>query len=103
MRVSLILVGVGTGLYFPSGIPTLTALVEDREEGKALAFHELGPNLSFVLAPIGAVFALRFLSWQAVLFALACIGAVAGAGVGVFTMTPAYPVTERGMDQEKKI
>jgi NNP family nitrate/nitrite transporter-like MFS transporter len=143
MRASLILVGVGTGLYFPSGIPTLTALVDDRDEGKALAIHEVGPNLGFVLAPIGAVFALRFLSWQAVLFAVACIGAAAGilfsifarggrfrgkpphlanarlilskssfwitaalfalgagAAVGVFSMTPTYLVTERGMNPE---
>jgi len=84
MRASLILVGVGAGLYFPSGIPTLTALVDDRDEGKALAIHEVGPNLGFVLTPIGAVFALRFLNWQAVAFAVACIGAVAGVLFSVF-------------------
>jgi MFS family permease len=143
VRAALILLGLGAGLYFPSGIPALTALVEDRDEGKALALHEIGPNLSFVLTPIAAVFALRFLSWQEVLFVLACIGAVsgvlfsifarggrfrgkpphlanarlilrkpsfwimaalfalgAGAAVGVFSMTPAYLVSERGMNPE---
>jgi MFS family permease len=143
MRAALILVGIGSGLYFPSGIPTLTSLVEDKDEGKALAIHELGPNLGFVLAPIGAVFALRFLNWKGALLAVACIGAVAGvlfsifarggrfrgkpphlanarlilsrssfwimaalfalgagAAVGVFSMTPAYLVTERNMDSE---
>ena len=39
MRSALILVGVGAGLYFPSGIPTLTALVEDREEGRRNVAH----------------------------------------------------------------
>lgn len=143
MRAALILVGVGAGLYFPSGIPTLTALVEGREEGKALAIHEIGPNLGFILSPIGAVFALRFMNWKAVLFVVACIGAVAGvlfsifarggkfrgkpphlanarlilrkssfwimaalfalgagAAVGVFSMTPTYLVSERGMNPE---
>jgi NNP family nitrate/nitrite transporter-like MFS transporter len=143
MRAALILVGVGAGLYFPSGIPTLTSLVEDRDEGKALSFHELGPNLGFVLTPIGVVIALRFMNWKGVLFTVACIGAVAGvlfsifarggrfrgkpphlvnarlilgkssfwimaalfalgagAAVGVFSMTPAYLVTERGMNPE---
>jgi len=143
MRAALILIGVGAGLYFPSGIPTLTSLVEDRDEGKALAIHEIGPNLGFVLAPIGAVIALRFMDWQTVLFAVACIGAMAGvlfalfarggrfrgkpphlanarlilsrssfwimaalfalgagAAVGVFSMTPTYLVTERGMNPE---
>ena len=143
MRAALVLVGVGAGLYFPSGIPTLTSLVEDKDEGKALAVHELGPNLGFVLTPIGAVFALRFLNWKGVLFAVACLGAVAGilfsifarggrfrgkpphlanarlilsrssfwimaalfalgagAAVGVFSMTPTYLVTERGMNPE---
>jgi NNP family nitrate/nitrite transporter-like MFS transporter len=143
MRAALILIGVGAGLYFPSGIPTLTSLVEDRDEGKALAIHEVGPNLGFILTPIGAVFALRFMNWQTVMFALACIGAMvgvlfaifargggfrgkpphlanarlilsrssfwimaalfalgAGAAVGVFSMTPAYLVTERGMNPE---
>jgi NNP family nitrate/nitrite transporter-like MFS transporter len=117
--------------------------VEDRDEGKALAAHEIGPNLGFILAPIGAVIALRFVDWQKVLFAVACIGATvgvlfalfarggrfrgkpphlanarlilsrpsfwimsalfalgAGAAVGVFSMTPTYLVTERGMNPD---
>jgi NNP family nitrate/nitrite transporter-like MFS transporter len=143
MRVSLILLGIGAGLYFPSGIPTLTALVEDKDEGKALSLHEVAPNLSFVLAPIGAIFALRFLSWRSVLLVLASIGVAAGtafalfakggrfrgkpprlsnarlimgkssfwimaglfalgagAASGVFSMTPTFLVSERGMGPE---
>lgn len=84
MRISLILLGIGTGLYFPSGIPTLSSLVEDKEEGKALALHEIGPNLGMVVIPIAAVFALRFLSWKGVLFALACVGAVVGILFSLF-------------------
>jgi NNP family nitrate/nitrite transporter-like MFS transporter len=78
MRAALILLGLGAGLYFPSGIPTLTALVQEQEEGKALALHLIGPNLSFVIVPIGAIFALRFLDWRAVLLLLSCIGVATG-------------------------
>jgi len=78
IRASLIIIGVGSGLYFPSGIPTLTSLVEEKDEGKVFALHEIGPNSSFVIAPIAAVFALRFLNWQGILLVLACIGTAAG-------------------------
>jgi NNP family nitrate/nitrite transporter-like MFS transporter len=84
MRAALVLVGVGAGLYFPSGIPTLTSLVDTKDEGKALAIHEVGPNLGFVITPIAAVYALRFFSWQGVLFLLACIGAAAGVLFMIF-------------------
>jgi len=78
IRASLIIIGVGSGLYFPSGIPTLTSMVEEKDEGKVFALHEIGPNSSFVIAPIAAVFALRFLNWQGILLVLACIGTAAG-------------------------
>jgi len=78
IRASLIIIGAGSGLYFPSGIPTLTSMVEEKDEGKVFALHEIGPNSSFVIAPIAAVFALRFLNWQGILLVLACIGTAAG-------------------------
>jgi NNP family nitrate/nitrite transporter-like MFS transporter len=78
IRAGLVLLGVGSGLYFPSGIPMITSLVDDKDEGKILAFHEIGPNIGSVIAPIAAIFALRVFSWRIVLLPLACIGAVAG-------------------------
>jgi MFS family permease len=77
IRVGLVLLGVGSGLYFPSGIPTITSLVDDKDEGKILAFHEISPNIGSVIAPIAAIFALRVFSWRIVLLFLACIGAIA--------------------------
>jgi NNP family nitrate/nitrite transporter-like MFS transporter len=58
--------------------------VEDKDEGKALSLHEIAPNLSFVLAPIGAIFALRFLSWRSILLVLAFIGVAAGTAFAIF-------------------
>jgi NNP family nitrate/nitrite transporter-like MFS transporter len=143
IRAGLVVLGAGAGLYFPSGIPTLTSLVDPRDEGKALAVHELGPNLGFVLTPILVSLLLPLLSWRGILGLFAGFGLVAGlaflilapggrfrgeppalgnarpvlgnasfwllaalvalgagAGVGVFSITPTYLVVEQGMRQE---
>lgn len=52
LRSSLLLVGLFGGLYFPSGFAVLTSMVPPTNWGKAIAIHELAPNLSFVLAPL---------------------------------------------------
>lgn len=52
IRPGLILLGLSAGLYLPSGIVTLTAIVNSRDWGKAIAVHELAPNLSFIAAPL---------------------------------------------------
>lgn len=51
LQVSLLFLGGATGLYLPSGIATVTAVVRARDWGKGLAVHELAPNLSFIVAP----------------------------------------------------
>ncbi len=48
----MLIIGMAAGLYLPSGLATLTAIIAPRHWGKALAIHELGPNLSFVAAPL---------------------------------------------------
>lgn len=67
MSVGLLVVGMATGLYLPSGIATLTSLVSYQHWAKAIAVHELAPNLAFVLAPLVAEFFLQWFSWRAVL------------------------------------
>jgi len=66
--------GLVAGLYLPSGIATLTALVHSKHWGKAIAIHELGPNLSFLTAPLIAEALLKWFSWRGV---LALLGIVA--------------------------
>ena len=80
IRAGLVLLGAGAGLYFPSGIPTLTSLVDSRDEGRALAVHEVGPNLGFVLTPIAATLLLSAFAWRT---ALALVG-----GFGLLTAIP---------------
>jgi NNP family nitrate/nitrite transporter-like MFS transporter len=64
MKICLVFLGIGAGLYFPSGIASITSLVRPMDWGKALAIHELAPNLSFVMAPLLAEFFTAFLSWR---------------------------------------
>jgi len=70
MRLGLIAIGMAAGPYMPSGLATLTTLFKYRHWGKALAIHELAPNLSFVLAPLVAEVVLYWFSWRTVFMAL---------------------------------
>lgn len=70
MRTGLILLGMAAGLYLPSGIASITHLVDARNWGKALAIHEVAPNLAFVAAPLVAEFLLGWISWRGILVVL---------------------------------
>ena len=54
IRAGLVLLGAVSGLYLPSAIPTATSLARRGGEGRALAVHELAPNLAFILVPLAA-------------------------------------------------
>ena len=66
IRFTLLLLGACAGLYLPSGIATLTALINPRHWGKAIAVHELAPNLGFVMAPLLSELIMMWFSWRAV-------------------------------------
>jgi len=78
MRLWLVLVGTGAGLYLPAGVATITHLVKDAHWGKALAFHELAPNLAFITAPLLAEVFLASISWRGVLAALGGVAVLLG-------------------------
>ncbi|MBN2141094.1 MAG: MFS transporter [Desulfovibrionaceae bacterium] len=69
-RAMLLCVGACAGIYLPSGIATVTSVVRARDWGKALAVHELAPNLSLVAAPLLAEAMLAFFPWRSVLWLL---------------------------------
>jgi NNP family nitrate/nitrite transporter-like MFS transporter len=52
MHLAFGLIGAGAGLYPPSGVASLTAMVDDSIRGRAIAIHESGPNTAFVVAPL---------------------------------------------------
>ena len=66
MRLGAFGLGVAAGPYLPSAVATLTTLFESRHWGRAIAIHELAPNLSFVLAPMICEIVLYWYSWRAV-------------------------------------
>ena len=70
MRLGLIALGMAAGPYIPSGMATLTTLFSFRHWGKALAIHELAPNISFVVAPLVAEVVLYWFSWRKVFMVL---------------------------------
>ncbi len=81
LRLGQFLVGAASGLYLPSAIATITAVVPRRHWGKAIAIHEVAPNAAFVLAPVLAEALLSVVPWQGV---LAVLGAGSLLGGAVF-------------------
>jgi MFS transporter, NNP family, nitrate/nitrite transporter len=79
IRLGLVGVGLATGFYLPSGIATITNLVPPRHWGKAVAIHELAPNLGFVVAPLLAEAVITSYSWRVVLVLLAVASLLMGA------------------------
>jgi MFS family permease len=78
LRVGLTLLGISAGLYLPSGIATLTDQISEAHWGKALALHEIAPNLAYITAPLLAEALLRFVSWRGVLAVVGILGICLG-------------------------
>lgn len=70
--------GWGNGLYPGSGIASVAALVPSHHRGKALALHESGPNLAFILAPVIAALLAPMAGWRGV-FAITGTAALTAA------------------------
>jgi len=79
IRSGLLFLGLAAGFYLPSGISTLTSLVSQRHWGKAIAIHELAPNLGFIVAPLLTEVLLRWCSWQGILTVIGVASLMAGA------------------------
>jgi NNP family nitrate/nitrite transporter-like MFS transporter len=91
IRLGLLMLGLVGGLYLPSGIATVTSLVGSSQWGKALAIHELAPNLGFVAAPLVSEALLRWLSWRGILAFLGVCSAVMGLAFGYFGRGGEFP------------
>jgi MFS family permease len=82
VQLGLIALGLASGFYMPSAIATITSLTERRHWGKAIAIHELAPNLAFFLSPFVAEVFLRWFNWRA---ALGALGALSLTGCVVYS------------------
>jgi len=75
---ALLVLGLTTGIYLPSGVATISTCVDARNWGKAFAVHETAPALAFVVAPLFAIGILQWFSWRT---AMGILGVTAlGAG-----------------------
>jgi len=64
IRISLFFLGMGAGLYLPSGIATVKSLVISKDLGKAMATHELGPTMGLVVAPLLVGLLSSYIPWR---------------------------------------
>ncbi|MGE4553670.1 MAG: MFS transporter [Desulfovibrionaceae bacterium] len=77
-RGCLTAMGLAAGVYLPSGVASIMALVRPADWGKAVAVHEMAPNAAFVAAPLLAEAALALAGWRAALLALGLAQAALG-------------------------
>ncbi|MBN2437319.1 MAG: MFS transporter [Deltaproteobacteria bacterium] len=78
IRLGLILLGVSSGIYLPSGMTTITASIPAVHWGKAIAVHELAPVFAYILAPFVVEGVLVFWPWQAALAVIGVASAILG-------------------------
>ena len=78
MRCCVFVLGISAGIYLPSGITTVTSLVKPRHWGKAVAIHELAPNLSFILTPLLAEMLLHWFMWRNILIFVGMVSVFMG-------------------------
>jgi len=91
IRLGLIFLGMAAGFYLPSGIATVTELVRPEHWGKAIAIHELAPNLAFVIAPLLAEALLGVFSWRGVLMLSWIASMVSGMVFIIFGKGGGFP------------
>lgn len=91
--VGLWILGVGTGMYPPSGIASITTSVSEEKAGKALAVHELGPALAFVVAPLLVAGLYTSLGWRMIL------GGIGLMNLGMAAFYHRYGIGGEGIGQ----
>jgi NNP family nitrate/nitrite transporter-like MFS transporter len=73
MASGLFLIGVGSGIYPPSGMASIAEVVSPARRGLAIAIHEMGPNLAFFAAPLTALAFYSRLGWRGILLIVVCV------------------------------
>lgn len=103
IRLALLLLGMSAGIYLPSGIAALTSLISTKHWGKAIAIHELAPNMSFVAAPLISEVLLVWFSWRGVLFILGCCSLLIGIAFARFGRGGEFPGQAPGFGSSKAL
>ena len=80
MVATFVLLGLSTGLYIPSALVIIQKIIPPAMLSRAMAVHEMAPNLGLISAPLLVQFMLGGLSWRGVLFVTAAACLVTAAG-----------------------
>ncbi len=78
-RLTLFCLGLGAGIYLPSGLATITNIVPPAYWGRAIAVHELAPNMGSVAAPLAVAVLTGWVSWLECLWLLGGLLIVMGS------------------------
>lgn len=84
LRLNMFLLGAATGLYTPSGVAIISALVSSSDTGKAMGIHNTAPNLSYILAPLLCHAFLGWIHWRTLLVLLGLVTLTASVFFYVF-------------------
>jgi MFS family permease len=67
LQLNIIFLGMATGIYLPSGMPSLASLFKPKLWGRVIGLHQLAPNLAFISAPLLAHWVTPLISWRGIL------------------------------------
>jgi len=75
LAVSVLFVGMGTGIYMPSIIPIITATFDRQKWGRTIALHDTAASFSIFAVPTLVAISLRFFHWRTLFLILsgACL------------------------------
>ena len=95
---SVLILGFTAGLYLPSGMTTLTGMVEPSQWGKAISIHEIAPNLGFVVSPLIAEIMLIYFPWRMIPSIIGIFTICMGVLFAFFSKGGNFPGKAPGMD-----
>lgn len=78
LRVVMVILGFTAGLHLPSAMATITAMVERKEWGKAMAVHQTAPAVSLILGPFLIIWLTGLLSWKGILSIIGAVAVITG-------------------------
>lgn len=91
LRLGLIASGLASGLYLPSSVASITAMIRRRDWGKVLSIQQLAPNLTYVAAPFLAELLLGSFTWRETIGLYGLFGLAFGAAYAIFGRGGDFP------------
>lgn len=101
LYLAFIVLGMTAGIYSPTGIALVTALVRPPDWGKALSIHEFAPNLALVAAPFIGSAAIAMGSWRSAYLGCAAVLAFMAVVQMVWGKDASHLPVPASMDQIK--